>query len=44
MNPSICKAIKEKRILTFTYDGHPRKVEPHCYGLTKTGKEAIRCY
>jgi len=44
MNQSICKAIREKRILTFMYDGHPRVVEPHCYGLTRTGKEAIRCY
>lgn len=44
MNYSLCEAIREKRILTFVYDGHPRVVEPHCYGLTRTGKEAIRCY
>lgn len=44
MRNTIIQAIREKRILAFTYDGHPRVVEPHCYGLTRTGKEAIRCY
>lgn len=44
MKSTIVQAIEEMRCLSFTYDGHPRVVEPHCYGLTTTGKEAIRCY
>jgi hypothetical protein len=31
-------------VLTFTYHGHPRVVEPHAYGLSLTGNEVIRCY
>lgn len=44
MNQTIITAIKEKRCLSFIYDDHPRVVEPHCYGLTRKDKEAIRCY
>ncbi|MDO8446413.1 MAG: hypothetical protein Q7T53_10000 [Deltaproteobacteria bacterium] len=44
MNQAIIKAIKEKRCLSFMYDNHPRVVEPHCYGITRKEKEAIRCY
>lgn len=44
MNQNVATAIREKRLLSFTYDNHQRVVEPHCYGLTRTGKEAIRCY
>lgn len=44
MDLTIIAALSEKRRLSFSYDGHPRIVEPHCYGITKAGKEAIRCY
>ena len=44
MNQVICQAISEKRILTFTYDGYPRVVEPHAHGMTSKGNEALRCY
>ncbi len=44
MNQTIVTAIKEKRLLSFTYDGYARVVEPHCYGITTAGNEAIRCY
>ena len=44
MDPVICQAIQERRVLTFRYDGHPRVVEPHAYGVTKAGNEALWCY
>jgi len=44
MNNMISQAIKDRRILTFNYDGYPRTVEPHCHGITTAGNEALRCY
>jgi hypothetical protein len=44
MNPIICQAISERDVLTFYYDGHFRKVEPHAYGITTANNEALRCY
>src|SRR5581483_1674263 len=44
MDPVICQAIQDLRVLTFRYDGHPRTVEPHAYGITKAGNEALWCY
>ena len=44
MDLTIIAALSEKRRLSFSYDGHLRIVEPHCYGITKNGKEVIRCY
>jgi hypothetical protein len=44
MNQTIAQGIKEKRHLSFTYDGYPRVVEPHAHGVTSTGKESLRCY
>ena len=32
----ISRAITEKRLLTFSYDGFQRTVEPHTYGVDKT--------
>jgi len=44
MRQTIITAIREKRILTFNYEGYHRVVEPHCFGLTRAGNEALRCY
>jgi len=44
MKNTISHAIRERRMLTFTYDGYTRIVEPHCHGITTAGNEAIRCY
>jgi hypothetical protein len=44
MNTEIINAIKNQNVLTFDYDGAPRTVEPHCYGITTKGNEAIRAY
>ena len=44
MNNVICQAIRERKILSFTYDDFPRVVEPHCYGVSTAGNSALRCY
>ncbi|KAF2517193.1 WYL domain-containing protein [Flavobacterium foetidum] len=44
MNNQIIKAIKNQNVIEFYYDGKLRVVEPHCYGLTTAGNEAIRAY
>jgi predicted DNA-binding transcriptional regulator YafY len=41
-HPLICLAIKEKRLLRFTYDFKSRVVEPHAYGETDDGNELLR--
>ena len=44
MNQTICDAIHHRCLLEFTYQGHHRIVEPHAYGLNRTGNEVMRCY
>ncbi len=44
MNQTICEAIKKMKILSFTYNGHERTVEPHAHGVTTAGNECLRCY
>jgi len=45
MRNEICKSIREKRVIRFTYDGHERIVQPHAYGIHKsTGNEVLRAY
>lgn len=44
MNPTIAKAIVNRELLSFTYNGFPRLVEPHTYGLSSTGKESLLAY
>jgi len=41
---SISSAIKNLQLLSFTYDGYPRVVEPHTYGVDNNGHKAIRAY
>ncbi len=41
---SICKAISDKTVIEFYYDGAHRVVEPHCHGWSMKGKEVIRGY
>ena len=43
MNQIICDAIHNRCVLRFTYNGHPRVVEPHAYGLSRALNEVIRC-
>lgn len=44
MNQEICQAIEDKKIVTFSYDGGSRTIEPHCYGISKAGNELLRAY
>ena len=44
MDPQICDAIENKRLLAFNYDGLPREIEPHAYGISLAGKEVVRGY
>ncbi len=41
---SIALAIQNHNLLSFTYDGFPREVEPHCLGIDKKGHPALRAY
>jgi hypothetical protein len=43
-NPDICLAVSDRRRLYFEYHGEERIVEPQCYGITKAGKESVRCH
>ena len=44
MNQIICGAIYDRRVMKFSYHGHPRVVEPHAHGLSLALNEVIRCY
>jgi hypothetical protein len=44
MNDTIINAIQHLEILSLTYDGIPREVEPHAYGISNKGNELLRCY
>lgn len=44
MRETILKAIEKQLLLELYYDGAIRIVEPHCYGLTTKGNEAIRAF
>lgn len=41
---SIALAIQNRNLLSFSYDGFPREVEPHCLGIDKKGHPALRAY
>lgn len=40
----IAEAIQRRRLLTFSYDGYRRTVEPHTYGIDRKGHRALRAY
>jgi hypothetical protein len=44
MKPLIIEAITKKLVLSFTYDGIARAVEPHAIGISLAGNEILRCY
>ena len=44
MDSRICSAIKGRKVLTFTYKGLPRVVEPHAHGTSTAGNELMRAY
>ena len=40
----LAQAIEERRVVTFTYDGFLRVVEPFLLGTTTAGRPALRAY
>jgi hypothetical protein len=38
----ICRAIRERRLLTFDYNSQSRVVAPYCYGLSTRDAEVLR--
>ena len=44
MDLRICQAIAERRLLMFQYGGVMRVVEPHLYGVTTAGHEALSAW
>lgn len=44
MNDLICGAIRSRSVIAFDYDHSRRIVEPHCHGISVSGKELIRGY
>ena len=44
MHDVICQAIREKRLLELQFDGQPRRVAPHIYGIDSAGDELLSCY
>lgn len=38
----LCEAIATRKLLAFTYEGHPRVVAPYCHGFTRAGDESLR--
>ena len=41
MNEEIIRAIHDRRVLSFTYKGKGRLVEPHTYGCHSNGKDSL---
>lgn len=41
MNALVRRALHERRVLRFCYDGGLREVEPHCHGCSKENNETL---
>ena len=41
---NICEAITTQSLLSFSYHGHLRVVQPHTYGIDRKGHKALRAY
>mgnify|MGYP000952986836 CR=1 FL=1 len=44
MLQTIVDAIQNRKILSFTYSGINRVVEPHAVGVSRSGNDVLRCY
>jgi hypothetical protein len=44
MNPILIESIHNKKVLSLSYDGLAREVEPHAYGVSTKGNDILRCY
>lgn len=41
MESQVISAIKEKKVISFTYSGHTRIVEPHIYGINEGARQLL---
>jgi predicted DNA-binding transcriptional regulator YafY len=44
MRDTLCDAITERQVVEFSYDGQPRRVEPHRVGRTTAGNDVLSGY
>ena len=44
MLDAIIRSIRERRVISLTYDGIHRIVEPHAVGVSKKGSDILRCF
>jgi len=44
MLQTIVRAIQNREVLSFTYDGLARVVEPHAAGVSLAGNNVLRCF
>lgn len=44
MLETIITAIRQREVITFTYDGRPHEVEPHAVGVSNSGHRVLRCF
>lgn len=44
MNNRIENAVSQMKCLEFMYEGYPRIVEPHCFGISNKGNFIIRAF
>ncbi len=44
MNSMICRAIRERRVVRFAYEGGEREIEPYCHGFSRDSQELVRGY
>lgn len=44
MDLRLCRAIARRELLMFAYRGSVRVAEPHLYGVTTTGREAVSAW
>jgi hypothetical protein len=42
MNTAICRAVGQRAVVEFRYEGSLRLVEPHCHGVSTAGNEVLR--
>lgn len=41
---TLLRAVRERHLVTFSYHGHTRVVEPHLYGIAATGEAILHGY
>lgn len=44
MKDKICLAIKNRKLIQFSYKEMQRIVEPHCCGVSKQGNDSVRAF